>query len=128
MAKIIIEMSETPKAHFEYEEGDQLSLGEVLSALFGTLEAVIKGWFECNPPSQDEEEDVADTTAHMFMGLLDRACPNVKPPEFQLSDAAVLYAQDKIIEEAYNEGITFEEALNKFEERAKGHIDARKMS
>lgn len=48
--------------------------------------------------------------------------------EFDLCDAAIIKAQDDIIKEAHKKGITFEEALQHYNEQAREYVNARKMS
>jgi hypothetical protein len=55
-----------------------------------------------------------------------RTFPDVQPREFDFSDAAMLYAQDKIIEEAHRKGLSFEEAMKKYESRAKEYVRQKK--
>jgi hypothetical protein len=50
---------------------------------------------------------------------MERVFPDTQPRDFDLSDAGMLYAQDMIIDEAAKKGITYEEALQKYEEKAK---------
>ena len=53
---------------------------------------------------------------------MERVFPDVQPREFELSDAGLLYAQDMIISKAEKEGMTFEQALEKFESEAKAYV------
>ena len=53
---------------------------------------------------------------------MERTFPDIQPREFDLSDAGLLYAQDKIIEDAAKKGITYDEALKKYEEKAKEYV------
>ena len=48
--------------------------------------------------------------------------------KFTLSDAALIKAQDDIINEAHKEGITFNEALARYEREAEEYFNAGKVS
>ena len=62
-----------------------------------------------------------------FYKIFPEYAPN-EDEEFNLVDAAIIKAQDDIIKEAHKKGITFEEALKEYNERAKEYVNARKMS
>ena len=63
-----------------------------------------------------------------FAIALKNIFPGIDPAEFDLSDAAIVYAQDQIINKALDEGKTWEEVKNEYENLAVEYINARKMS
>ncbi len=71
-------------------------------------------------------EGVYDQLDYLFDAFLTEVFPEIKPNEFDLTPAAIVYAQDKIIEEAEKKGITYKEAMKHYENIAQEYIKARK--
>lgn len=97
--------------------------------LFCTLEAATKTLKE------DLDEDEALYLSLRLEEVFGRCFFNIFPEftpkegeEFDLCDAAIIKAQDDIIKEAEATGITFQEVLQKYNEKAKEYVNARKMS
>lgn len=74
------------------------------------------------------ENDLYDRMDSCFAIALKNIFPGIDPAEFDLSDAAIVYAQDQIINKALDEGKTWEEVKNEYENLAVEYINARKMS
>lgn len=68
------------------------------------------------------KERLYDLFDGLFYRFMEDTFPDVQPRDFDLSDAAVLYAQDQIIKRAEKKGCTYEEALKWYEDKAKQHI------
>ena len=68
------------------------------------------------------ENDLYDRMDSCFTHALKNIFPNIDPAEFDLSDAAIVYAQDMMIKEAAEEGISYQEALERYEQKAKDYI------
>lgn len=125
--KFIFNFEETDEGtrltDYEVKGDDGLSFDGLTSGIFCFLDRVTKGFLRDHPEAKDELYE-------HFSGIFDLFFRNVfpDPPEgyFELSDAALLYAQDKIIDEAEKKGLTFEEALNKYEKRAKEYLRQKK--
>lgn len=115
-----IKMEDVAKGDVTYNNllAINLSFMEALTKQF--MEEVLKEEPECS------FEGLYDDLNTLFDQFLRRTFPDVKPLAFDLSDAAILYAQDKIIETAEKKGITYEEAMRKFEMKAKEHIRQRR--
>lgn len=82
----------------------------------------------CKEYLQDHSEDAEslyDCLDALFFKFMERAFPEVQPRDFELSDAGLLYAQDKIIEEAEKKGISYKEALQQYEDKAKEYVRSR---
>lgn len=63
-------------------------------------------------------------------GACDQLCLRCFPDDpseagFELSDAALIYAEDMIIQSAEKKGMTFEEALKEYEDKAKAYVAER---
>ena len=109
-------------------EGDvKLSLDGVIAFCMSFLESTCKTYVNEYP---DTAEDLYDSLDYFFYKFMERTFPDIQPRDFDLSDAAVLYAQDQIIKRAEKKGITFEEALKQYEDKAKEYVkkNARMMS
>lgn len=122
--KFIIEATDEGQVTaFNVEDG-KCSLDELIAILFEVMDAATRKVLENAP------EEVVDFTYEHFNGIFDLFLRKVfpDPPEgyFELSDAALLYAQDKIIDEAEKKGITFKEALEKYEKRATEYVRQKK--
>lgn len=101
-------------------EGDvKLSFDGVIAFCMSTMEAACKDYLEAYP---DDGEDLYDSIDALFYRFMERSFPEIQPREFDLSDAGLLYAQDKIIHEAAEKGMTYEEALKHYEEEAKAYV------
>lgn len=122
--KIIIKATDEGKVtSFDIKDG-KCQLDALMAIFFEILDSATKKILA------DAPDEVVDFTYDHFNALFELFLRNVfpEPPEgyFELSDAALLYAQDKIVEEADKKGITFEEALEKFESRAKEYVRQKK--
>jgi len=71
-------------------------------------------------------EGLYDQLDYLFDEFLSEVFPEIKPNEFDLTPAAIVYAQDQIIEEAAKKGITYKEAMEVYEKKAQEYIKARK--
>lgn len=128
--KLIITTNENAVTNIEMEdlaEGD-VTYNNLLAISLSLMEAFTRHFME---EVQKEEhncnfEGLYDDLNTLFDIFLRRVFPDVQPLAMDLSDAAILYAQDKIIETAEKKGITYEEAMKKFEKKAKEYIRQRR--
>ena len=120
--KINIEADEGQVLSFKLD--GECSLDEMIAIFFSILDNLTRQCLEKAP------EDAKNYFYEHFNGVFDLFLRKVfpEPPKgyFELSDAALLYAQDKIIDEAEKKGMTFQEALDKYENRAKEYIRQQK--
>ena len=80
---------------------------------------------------EDGQLELSLYIEEMFGRLFYKIFPEYAPEEgkeFDLVDAAIIKAQDDIIKEAHKKGISFDEALHEYNEKAKEYVNARKMS
>ena len=75
--------------------------------------------------NEDARLDIYEALDALFCKFMERVFPDIQPRAFDFSDAAMLYAQDMIIERAHKEGKTFEEVMKDFEDEAKAYVNAR---
>lgn len=107
--------------------GEGMLYSEIFDTLMQSLEAVTRETVKDITDAEDREI-IFDTIDAAFGQFLRNVFPDIDPHEFDLIDAAIVKAQDEIINDAYKRGITFEQALKEYEDKAKEYIDARKMS
>ena len=101
-------------------EGDvKLSFDGVIAFCMSFMEHACKDYLNSH---KDDAEDLYDSMDYLFYKFMERVFPDTQPREFDLSDAGMLYAQDMIIDEAAKKGITYEEALQKYEDKAKEYV------
>ena len=116
--KLIIEADEGQVLSLDTD--GKCSLDELTAIFFSILDRVSRDALK------DAPEEVKNYMYEHFNGIFDLFLRKVfpEPPKgyFELSDAALLYAQDKIIDEAEKKGISFQEAMEKFENRAKEYL------
>lgn len=106
-------------------EGDaKLSFDGVIAFCLSFMESACKGYLH-DKGDKVKAEELYDIIDYLFYRFMERTFPDIQPRDFDLSDAGLLYAQDKIIEEAAKKGITFEEALKKYEDEAKAYVNKR---
>lgn len=101
-------------------EGDvKLSFDGVIAFCMSFMESSCKDYLKAYP---DDAEDLYDSMDYLFYKFMERTFPDIQPRDFDLSDAGLLYAQDQIIKRADKKGITFEEALKEYEDKAKEYV------
>lgn len=108
---------------FKVQDG-KCSLDELIAIFFSILEGA------SHQVLNDAPNDVKEYIYEHFNAVFDLFLRNVfpEPPEgfFDISDAALMYAQDSLIEDIEKKGMTFEEALKGYEKRAKEYLNNRR--
>lgn len=109
------------------EEGLMLSTEGIISFCMSFMESACVDFVDNH---KDEAENLYDSMDYLFYKFMERVFPDIQPREFDLSDAGLLYAQDMIINEAAKKGMTYDEALKHYEDKAKAYVkkNARMMS
>ena len=122
--KLIIDMNSDGSINDVQTKGGSCGLAELCAVFFSIMEGTTKDCLE------KTDEEGKDMLYEHFNGLFELFLRNTfpEPPEgyFELSDAALIFAQDKIIDEAEKKGLSFEEALRKYESRAKEYVRQKK--
>ena len=120
--KLVIEQDDQMRTKMELVEGMGSTTADDLIALFlALLEHTVKHLLDKGA----DAEEMYDTMDFMFWKFMEKCFPDIQPREFDLSDAALLFAQDQIIDKAAKEGKTFEAAMKEYEDEAKAYIKAR---
>lgn len=96
-------------------------VGMLMAALDGTTRTILE---KCNAKERDLLYDQLDT---IFGNFLTRLFPEIDPEEFTLIDAAIVKAQDEIINDAYERGLSLEDALKEYHDKAVDYINQRRL-
>lgn len=110
---------------------ETVGFDQILSTMITSLDIYTNRLIDVSKDDSEAEAfrySLYERVYSVFEAFLNRVFPKESANEFELSDAALVYAEDQIIQQAAEEGITYEEALIKYENKAKEYIDARKMS
>ena len=129
MKIIISDVNEaTVNVDFEYEpeEKGEITFPEIFSRMVSAMEGVLSTTSEKMP--EDLKQQFFDNLDMIFTNLLYKVFPDIDPTEFDLSDAAIVYAQDQIIQKAEKEGKTYNEMLKEYEDLAEKYIEERRLS
>lgn len=101
-------------------KGGKCSIDELFAVFFSILDPIVKK--AVKDVGNEELTLWYDYINSVFETFFRSIFPELPEGVMELSDAAVLYAQDKIIDEAEKKGLTFQEAMAKFESRAKEYV------
>lgn len=110
-------------------DSEVIGLDDILATLFCVMEATTEEVKK--QMNEDEKYMLSVQIEELFGRCFYKMFPEYAPQEgeeFNLCDAAIIKAQDDIINDAANRGITFEEALKHYNEKAREYVNARKMS
>lgn len=109
------------KMDFEDVEG-KVTYDDLVSIFLLLLESITTQFISETKVGQEGKEYLYDMLDALFYTFMQRTFPTVQPREFDLTDAALIYAQDQIIEQADKEGISFQQAVKKFETKARKYV------
>lgn len=113
-------------------EGAPIKLDDVIGMYMTGLQSALKQVTEDedHPMPEAIKEDLYIRLDAVFTALLDTVFPEYAHDDtFGLSEAAMIRAQDDIIKDAEEKGITFAEALEEYNNKAKEYVEnAREMS
>ena len=107
-----------------------ISFQDVYARLMVALEGTINSFIE-KVPAKDKakfREYLYDLLDDGFGNLLTKVFPEINVNEFNLSAAAVVYAQDQIIQKAEKEGKTYHEMLDEYEKIADKYIAEKRLN
>lgn len=113
----------------DIQSDEKVTYEVLLNALLGAFAHCTTKLLEETSMEDEAIEDLCFSLEDVFEHILyDEVFPQLKSlrSEFELSDAAVLKAQDEIISEAAERGISYKEALDEYNEKAEEYV--RKMS
>lgn len=122
--KIIIESDKDKVINVAFENADdgQACYENVTAIIFCVLESFTKQVKDALGNNQEEVDALWDYVAGACDQLCLRCFPESPDDSFVLSDAALIYAEDQIIKRAEKKGISFEDALRQYEEKARKYV------
>lgn len=115
--KLTFEISD--KGTSIHTEGS-VAYDELIAGCMGIMEYATEQYTK--KLSQQDREDLYDALDAIFYRFMEKAFPDVQPRDFDFSDAALLFAQDMIINKAKQEGKSFEEIMKELEAEAKAYV------
>ena len=80
------------------------------------------------PDPKAFREHMYDMIDDSFGKLLKKCFPEIDVSQFDLTAAAVVYAQDQIIQKAEAEGKTYEEMLDEYNDLANKYINEKRLN
>jgi hypothetical protein len=121
--KLIIETDKESVKDIHLDSEEAVSFDDLLAILFCVLENLVTNIMKDNDADEELKLSLYEHFAAIFDKFLGRVFPDVAPEPFSLSDAGLLYAQDQIIKRAEKKGISYEEALAQYEEKARKYVE-----
>ena len=117
----------TEKQFFDKEEP---TFEQVYMRMMLALEGMTKHMLSSVevPDPKAFHEHLYDMMDDGFAKFLKRVFPDVDPAQFDLTAAAVVYAQDQIIQKAEKEGKTYEEMLDEYNALANKYINEKRLN
>ena len=132
--RIIITDLESGEVNIQFEKNLNDEKGPTFPEVYARLMAAMEGSvnsFLNNvevPNKERFRESLFDILDTGFGNFLYKVFPEVNPGEFDLTDAAIVYAQDQIISKAEAEGKTYKEMLEEYEAMADAYIDDKRKN
>lgn len=120
--KIIIEAGDEGQVKSISIKDGKCTYDNLTAILFGVLDGATKTVLDANPEDEEMKAFLYEHFNGLFELFLRKVFPDPPKGYFDLSDAALIYAQDLVVNEAEKKGISFEDALDKFENRAKEYV------
>lgn len=105
-------------------ETEQLTYDVVVGMLMAALDGATNTFIE--DLNDGQKSELYDRLDNVFGGFLKRVFPEIDPEEFTLIEAAIVKAQDEIINDAFERNISLEEALKEYEDKAKAYVEQRR--
>lgn len=131
--RIIISDTVDGEVYIEFEKNlakeEEVSFREVYSRLMCALDGVITTILEEAPVTdrQAYRDHMYDIIDDGFGNLLKKVFPEIDVGKFDLTAAAVVYAQDQIIQKAEAEGKSYEQMLDEYEKIADKYIAEKRL-
>lgn len=125
--ELIISKDANDSVEIRFEDNGKASKADFetsLSMCMTALRAITLNFVEKLDPKDKQLfcEHLYDSMDAMFGQFLMDTFPTVELPDFGLTEAAIIYAQDQIISQAEKEGISYEEMLDKYNDLANAYI------
>lgn len=119
METMTLKVKEGQIVDVEVGPGVQLDFDGIIAFSMSFMDSAVRDYVQNHP---EHTEDLYDSIDYLFYKFMERCFPDTQPRDFDLSDAGLLYAQDCIIADAAKRGISYEDALKEYEDRAKEYV------
>lgn len=108
-------------------ENEPMGYSEIVSLLFAALDGATTVLLkQCD---EKQKGMLFDQLDGVFDAFLRKVFPEFDSDEFTLIDAAIVKAQDEIINDAFDRGISLEDALEEYQNKALDYVkERRKLS
>lgn len=118
------------RAEKQFFDKKDPTFDEVFMRLMVALEGFTNQMLESVdvPDPKTFREHLYDMMDDSFGKFLRKCFPEINPAEFDLTAAAVVYAQDQIIQKAEKEGKTYDEMLDEYNEMANRYINEKRLN
>lgn len=111
---------------FELSTSSGLNFETGIPLIMNGLVQMFRNYVKQMEPIASDKQLLHETMYDKFDALFAKALadifPDIKPREFDLLTAAIVKAQDDIINMASEEGITYEQALDKYNQISNDYI------
>lgn len=131
MTMIVKKLREYVEVKFE-ENGKpaQCGFNDAISMIMNALSVVIRDFIKKADVSDKEafSDNLYDAVDSMFSQFLRDCFPKIAPTDaqFGLTEAAIIYAQDQIIQKAEKEGKTYEQMIDEYNAIANKYINEKR--
>ena len=132
--RIIVSDTVDGEVYIEFEKNlakeEDVTFKEVYSRIMVALESIIEIILREAPVTDKTayREHMYDIIDDGFANLLKKVFPEIDVGKFDLTAAAVVYAQDQIIQKAEKEGKTYEQMLDEYEAIADRYIQEKRLN
>ena len=132
--RIIVSDTVDGEVYIEFEKNlakeEDVTFKEVYARLMVALESIIEIILREAPVTDKTayREHMYDIIDDGFANLLKKVFPEIDVGKFDLTAAAVVYAQDQIIQKAEKEGKTYEQMLDEYEAIADRYIQEKRLN
>lgn len=107
-------------------ENNAMGYPEIVAMIMAALDgATITMLKDCD---EKQRSVLYDSLDNVFSNFLSRVFPEIDPEEFTLIDAAIVKAQDEIINDAFERGISLDDALKEYHDKALEYVNQRRMN
>lgn len=111
----------------QFFDSEEPTFEQIYMRLMAALEGVTCRMLDITevPDPKSFRQHMYDIIDGGFSQFLKKVFPEIKLGDFDLTAAAIVKAQDEIIQEATDNGMTYEEVLDKYNDIANDYVKAR---
>lgn len=112
-----------------FHDEEAATFPAVYSRLMAAMDGTINSFLKTVPASDKDafRAHLYDILEIGFGNFLKKIFPEINDDEFDLTDAAIVYAQDQIIRKAEAEGKSYREMLKEYEALADSYVEEKRL-